>query len=103
MQFLVIGYDGTDEHATDRRMAAREAHIKLGDQLVADGKLLFGVAILDDSGKMIGSTFIADFSSRAELDAWLAIEPYITGKVWERIEVKPCRVGPSFINILREK
>ena len=45
MQFLVLGHDGADAGALERRLAA---------------------------------------------------EPYVTGKVWERVEVRPCRVGPSF-------
>jgi uncharacterized protein YciI len=96
MQFLVTGHDGTDAKALERRMAAREAHIKLGDQLAASGNLLFAVAILDAEGKMIGSSLVTDFPSRAELDAWLTIEPYVTGHVWQEIDVQPCRVGPSF-------
>jgi uncharacterized protein YciI len=102
MQFLILGYDGKDSEAGSRRTAARLAHIALGDQLVAEGKLLFGTAILDDTGVMIGSMFVGEFESRQDLDAWLRIEPYVTGKVWETIVVQPCRVGPSFVGLLRE-
>ncbi|MET9318179.1 hypothetical protein ABZX12_40695 [Kribbella sp. NPDC003505] len=45
---------------------------------------------------MIGSLLVLDFPTRADLDAWLAIEPYKTGEVWRRTEVQPCRVDPSF-------
>ena len=96
MQFLILGYDGSDSGALDRRLAVREAHIALGDQLRDTGNLLYGVAMLDDGGKMCGSMLVADFDSREELDRWLAEEPYVTGKVWERYEVIPCKVGPSF-------
>ena len=41
MQFLVIGHDGTDAAALGRRMAAREAHIRLGDQMRDKGELLY--------------------------------------------------------------
>lgn len=97
MQFLVIGYDGTDAEALNRRLSARPAHVALGDRMRADGKMLYGVAILDNNDKMIGSVLICEFSSREELDEWLKIEPYVTGKVWEKIEVKHCKVGPSFV------
>src|SRR5262245_21088902 len=83
MQYLVLGYDGTDEIALDRRMAARKAHIALGDQMRDTAKMLYGAAILDENEKMIGSVLIVDFESRQELDQWLEIEPYVTGKVWE--------------------
>jgi uncharacterized protein YciI len=96
MQFLVIAYDGTDDGAPERRKRAREAHLKLGDELKASGNLLMAAAILDDQGNMIGSTLITEFKSRAELDAWLRREPYVTGEVWKNIDIRPCRVGPSF-------
>lgn len=96
MQYLVIAYDGTDGGALDRRMRAREGHLRLGDEMAAAGRHLFGTAILDDADRMIGSMLVVDFASREELDAWLAREPYVVGDVWREIEVKPCRVGPSF-------
>jgi hypothetical protein len=48
MQFLVVGYDGTDENALSRRMAVREAHVALGDKMRAAGQTICGAAILDD-------------------------------------------------------
>ncbi len=38
MQFLLIAHDGRDEGALNRRMAAREQHIALGDQTRANGE-----------------------------------------------------------------
>jgi uncharacterized protein YciI len=99
MQFLVIGYDGTDEQALSRRMAVREKHISLGDKMRDAGKMLYGAAILDDDDKMIGSVLICQFDSKAELDQWLKLEPYVIGGVWQKIEVKPCKVGPSFAQL----
>jgi hypothetical protein len=37
MQFLILAYDGKDSEALSRRMAARTAHIELGDRL-RDGR-----------------------------------------------------------------
>ena len=99
MQFVVIAYDGTDEDALKRRLAAREAHIALGDKMVAAKKHLYGVALLGDDDKMIGSVMVVDFPSREGLDAWLAIEPYVLGNVWQKIEITPCKVGPSFLRV----
>lgn len=99
MQFLVLGYDGTDEQALARRMAAREAHLALGDKMRDAGKMLYGAAILDDDGKMIGSVIICNVDSRAELDQWLEIEPYMTGGVWKKVDVQICKVGPSFAKL----
>jgi uncharacterized protein len=96
MQFLVIAYDGTDEKALDRRMASRQAHLAGIEKMKADGKAIYGVAILGAGDKMIGSAMVVDFPSRADLDAWLKVEPYVTGNVWQKIEVHPARVPPLF-------
>ena len=101
MQFMLLAYDGTDADALARRLAVREQHIALGDKLVAEGKALFGTAILDENGNMIGSMYILDYDSRAELDKWLEIEPYVTGDVWRDIQIRPVRVGPSFVGLGR--
>lgn len=42
---------------------------------------------------MIGSAVIVDFPSRAELDDWLKNDPYVTGGVWQKIEVRPFRAA----------
>lgn len=96
MQFLVLGYDGKDNEALERRLAVRSDHIALGDEMMASGNALYGVAMLNDEGKMVGSMYVVDFPSKNELDEWLEKEPYVIGKVWERIEAIPCAVGPSF-------
>jgi uncharacterized protein YciI len=101
MQYLVIGRDGTDEGAEQRRMAVRSAHIALGDELVASGRMLYGVTLLDAAGQMTGSALVVDFPSRSELDRWLAREPYMTGAVWREIDIQPCAVGPSFVGLRR--
>jgi uncharacterized protein YciI len=102
MQFLVIGYDGKDNEALTRRLAVREAHIALGDKMRDEGKMLYGAAILDDAEKMIGSVLIVDFDSRNELDQWLKEEPYVTGNVWQKIDIQKCKVGPSFAQLARQ-
>lgn len=99
MQYLILGYDGEDEKALERRLKVREKHIELGDKMRDAGKMLYGAAILNDDGKMAGSALICDFESREELDEWLKVEPYVTGEVWKKIEVTRCKVGPSFENL----
>jgi uncharacterized protein YciI len=100
MHFLITGLDGNDEDALNRRLAVRGAHLALGDKMRDQGKMLFGVALLNDEDRMIGSVLVCDFASRQELDEWLKIEPYVTGDVWRHVEVKTCRVGPSFANLV---
>lgn len=96
MQYLLIAHDYKDDKALERRMAVREKHIALGNALRDEGKLLYGVAMLDDQQKMKGSVYICEFASREELDQWLKTEPYVVSKVWEDIQITPCKVGPTF-------
>ena len=67
MQFLVIGLDGDDDKALDRRMAVRGNHIALGDELLASGNMWYGAAILKPDGSMGGSALFMDFKNEEEL------------------------------------
>jgi uncharacterized protein YciI len=96
MEFFVLAYDGDDAGALERRMRVREAHLAKLDDLVARGHVRHAAAILDEAGTMVGSTLVVDFPSRAELDAWLAEEPYVVGDVWRDVTVAPCRAAPQF-------
>jgi hypothetical protein len=93
MQFLLIAYDGTDPGAPQRRMKVREEHLNKIGQLKKTGEFLFGGAILDETGNMTGSMIVYEFPDRHILDEKLLNEPYITGKVWEKIEIKPFRLA----------
>ncbi len=92
MQFLVIGLDGTDNDAINRRLAARPRHIELGNELMKKGNFWFGAALTDEQGKMIGSVLIMNYANREELQAWLDIEPYMTEGVWVSTDIKICNV-----------
>lgn len=91
MQWVVRACDGEDEGALERRLSARPAHLECARRMKEKGELLAGGAILDDGGRMVGSLLVVEFPSRAELDAWLARDPYVTGDVWRKIEVLPFR------------
>lgn len=91
MQYVLHAYDYTDEQALDRRMAVRPRHFEGARQLKAAGHFILGGALLDAAGKMIGSMMLLDFDSEEQLNDWLRAEVYVTGKVWERIDIKPFR------------
>ena len=92
---MVTGYDGNDKDALDRRMAAREAHLAMAGEMYTKGKWLYAAAILNEESKMAGSFIICDFDSRAALEKeWLEKEPYVLGKVWEKIEISRAQVAP---------
>lgn len=102
MQFLITGYDGTDDQALNRRLAAREEHLQHVEKLFKEKKYLYGMAILDENDKMIGSCVVVDFPTREDVDEYLKNEPYVKGKVWQRIKVEPCKVAPIFMNLYKE-
>jgi uncharacterized protein len=93
-QYLVLAWDGTDSQAAARRQAARGDHLALAAKMFADGRMKEGGAILDDAGAMIGSCCVVEFPDRAQLDQWLNTDPYVTGKVWQKIEVHHFRCAP---------
>jgi len=97
MQFIVSGYDGQYEGSMDRRMAAREAHLAMAKQMVENKKWLYAAAMLNEEDKMTGSMIICEFDSRQAMEReWLDQEPYVLGKVWEKIEITRAQVPPLF-------
>jgi len=88
MQFIVNAYDGKDMLA--KRMEVRPRHLegmaKLGKHVICAGGLL------DEEGKMKGSALVMEFDNRAQLDDYLAHEPYVVEHVWERVEVERMNV-----------
>lgn len=88
MQFVIKAYDG--EGKLEKRMEVRPRHLQgmaeLGSHVICAGGLL------DESGKMKGSLLVTEFKDREELDAYLANEPYVVEKVWEKIEVERLNV-----------
>ena len=98
MQFLVLGFDGTDSDAPDRRKSARPGHLARAQELDDAGALHFGAALIDDDGNMIGSVMVVEFNSEEELHAkWLDAEPYCLQGVWKKTEIRPIRIADSFL------
>lgn len=91
MDFLVIAMDGPDEGALDRRMGARDEHIAGIMKLKEQGHFIAGGAILDDDGKMIGSSVIVDFPDRESVEKCIAEDPYTKGNVWQDVTIRPFR------------
>ena len=93
MQFLLVAHDGTDLDAHKRRMAVRPEHLRKIKSLKDNGEFLFGGAILDNRGNMIGSMILYEMPDRKTLDERLKDEPYIYGNVWEKIEIVSFRLA----------
>lgn len=92
MQYVVHALDYPD--AVDRRLAVRERHLDGIRRMKTEGTFHLGGALLDDEGRMIGSMMLIEMADEAEVQAWLADEVYVTGRVWEKIDVRPFRQAP---------
>ena len=88
MQFMIKALDGEGKLA--KRMEVRPRHLKGMEKLRSN--IICAGGLLDDEGIMKGSVLILDFPSRAELDAYLAAEPYVVEHVWEKVEVETMNV-----------
>jgi len=93
MQFLLLAYDRKDAGALERRMANRPSHLEKISNVKKAGHFLFGGAILDNEGKMIGSMILYEAPDRETLDRILKDEPYINEGVWENYEIRPFRLA----------
>jgi uncharacterized protein YciI len=92
-QYLVTGFDFTDEGASARRLNVRQQHLDGVKKLKEAGNFVIGGAMLDDEDRMIGSTMIVQFESPEELEAWRSNEIYITAKVWQKVLIQPFKVA----------
>jgi uncharacterized protein YciI len=92
MQFAVTAYDHTDPEAFNRRLASRQAHLEGIKLMAQEGTFISGGAILNDEGRMIGSTVHVEFENREALDLWLKNDPYMTGNVWEKIDIREIKL-----------
>ena len=76
MQFIINAYDGTDDKALERRMAARPEHLENMKKVLEMGKVLCAGGLLNEEGKMIGSFLVMDFATQELFDKYLESEPY---------------------------
>nr|WP_293842164.1 YciI family protein [uncultured Arsenicibacter sp.] len=91
MLYVIHAYDFTDAEALNRRMAVRPDHLEGVKQLKAGNNYVLGGALLNPDGQMFGSMMVVDFDTEEAMQAWLQNDPYVTGQVWEKIDVKPFR------------
>lgn len=88
-QYVITAYDFTDAEAQQRRMDVRPHHLDKVKELKENNNYIAGGAILNAEEKMIGSVMIVQFESDEQMEAWKNNDPYVTGHVWETIDVKP--------------
>lgn len=85
MLYVIIGHDGPDGAAL--RPKLRPAHLDNLRPLVEQGKVVIAGPFTDGSGSLI----IVDMESEAEAMAFAQSDPYVSGGVFQRVEVKPFR------------
>lgn len=84
MEFCVHIIDNPD--AVETRKALVDAH---RDYTVATGVevLMSGPLLAEDRKTMIGSLIVVDLESRGAVMKFLGDDPFMTGGVWDRVEV----------------
>jgi uncharacterized protein len=63
---------------------------------VGRGLIRFAGSMLGRDGTMTCSIVLCDFPDRAELDRWVAEEPYMLNGAWDRVEVAPVFVAVEY-------
>ncbi len=82
-------------HSGEKRKAARPAHLKRIEQLVADGRVIvagpFPAIDSPEPGPsgVTGSLIVAEFDSLEDACAWINADPYVTEGVFANVSVKP--------------
>lgn len=77
------------------RKAARPAHLARLEQLQNEGRLILaGPMPAIDSHEpsvagMTGTLVVAEFGSLKQAETWAQQDPYVSGKVFEKVSVKP--------------
>jgi uncharacterized protein len=97
MLYAILGEDAPA--SLEKRAAARPAHLKRINALIADGRLILAgphpAIDSPDPGPagMSGSLIVGEFDSLEEARAWIDADPYVTQGVFARVSVKPFLKG----------
>lgn len=74
--------------ASELRLANRQAHLEWASEYRY--KIAMGGPVLSDDGEtMIGTTFVMEFESLDEAQAWAADDPYAKAGLFDRVEIIP--------------
>lgn len=92
-QFLILAEDYTDANTLQRRLSVRETHLKRMRVEKAEGRFIVGGAKLNKEGNMYGSMLVVQLENEEAVKQWINEDPYITGKVWEHVEILPFKIA----------
>lgn len=88
MPFHIHCYD--DPAKPDLRKKLRAVHLEY--MIAHKTEILFGGPLKDSTGVSIGSTFALAYDTRAEVDAFLAAEPYTQNNLFVSVDIHPMAV-----------
>ena len=85
---LFVVYCKDKPNAAELRQKTRQDHL---DFIAETGAMVrvAGPLLSEDGITMIGSLFIVEAASRAEVDSWTALDPYGRAGLFESVEVHP--------------
>lgn len=94
MHFALFASDGTDPAAPARRLAARPRHVAHLREWARDGRLVLSGPRMPDDATTLGSLQFFHVADAAEMDRYLAAEPYALEGVWASHALLPFRIAP---------
>jgi len=92
-QFLILADDYKDPDALSRRLSVRENHLQRMREERMKGNFIIGGAKLNEQSNMHGSMLVVQLENEEAVKKWVEEDPYVTGKVWEKIEILPFRIA----------
>lgn len=84
--FLINARDKAD--ALDLRLENRPAHLEWASAS-AGNILMAGPVFADDGETFAGSTFVVEFTTLDEAEAWAAQDPYARAGLFHSVEIVP--------------
>jgi uncharacterized protein YciI len=93
MLYAIIGQDVPNSLAA--RKACRPAHLARLQALQDEGRVLlagpFPAVDANDPGEagFTGSLIVAEFASLSDAQTWADADPYVSGRVYQKVSVQP--------------
>lgn len=82
-QFTITAYDHRHPNTLDIRLAHREQHLAALRTAVKQGTVFSGGALLDESGKMVGSSLHTQFETKEDAESWVKNDVFFLQNVWD--------------------
>lgn len=88
MPFHIYCIDDPEKPGLRDRMRAKHLEYMIAHK----DRILFGGPLKGRDGRSVGSAFALSYETRAEVDSFLANEPYATARLFLRVEIHPMAV-----------